>query len=147
MWYAVVLSLFFMVLGSGEYRHVANERALQANAEAADTAYNFGIYAHYALNAYSTNPSYVGQIPQAALGLPSWYQPRSGLTAFVGNGHLFVFQAQPNASMAGLVLRELAQPNVIVGLDMGGTVYSPANVALMAAPVGVPDLAVVQIVI
>lgn len=147
MYYAFVFALLLALLGAGEYRFVAHQQALQVDAAAVDTAANFGTYAHYALQAFDTNPSYTGVIPTAALNLPGWYRPHAGLTAFVGNGHLFVFQPQGDADTAGRVLRKVASKGGVVGLNRSGAIVSPANVSLMAAPVGVPELAVVQVVI
>jgi len=147
MYYAFVFALLLSLLGAGEYRLAAHQQALQDNAEAADGADNFGTYAHYALQAYDINPSYTGVIPTASLNLPSWYRPHPGLTAFVGNGHLFVFQPQDDAGAAGRVLQKVASKGGVVGLNLSGAIVSPANVSLMAAPVGIPELAVVQVVI
>lgn len=136
-----------MILGGMWYQNVQTNQALYTDAYVADTARNFNVYANRALAAYDNNQALSGVIPAAAMNLPTWYQPLTGLTAFIGGGHVFVFQSQANAAQAGRVLARLASGNAVTGICQNGTIYSAANQALIAAPVGIPNNAVVEIVL
>ena len=147
MWQAFVVAILLAALGAVTYENTTNARGVYEDAYQADTALNFSVYAARAQAAYTTNPSYSGVVPQAAMNLPAWYRPAPGIVAFANAGHLFVYQPQANAIVGGRVLKQIASGGkVIVGMALGGTIYSPANVALMVAPVGVPNFAVVQVV-
>ena len=146
-WMGWVLGLVFMLTTASVFRNMHHTRDIYDAAYAVDTARNFGIYASKAQAIFSQNPTYNGTLPQASLNLPTWYRPANGLTAFANAGHLFVYQPQPDAVTGGRVLKQIAATGQIVGMCIGGTIYSTANVALMAAPVGMPNLAVVVIVV
>lgn len=148
MYFAFIAAFFALILGVAVQTNSVHTQQLYDNAYTVDTGINFGVYANKALAAYTANPSLTGVIPVATLNLPAWYQPMSGLTAFVGGSHLFVFQAQPNAATAGRVLKQvITNGSVVAGICNGGTIYSSGNLALMAAPIGVPNNAVVQIIL
>jgi hypothetical protein len=142
-----VLGIVFMLTTSSVFERMHRTRDLYDAAYAVDTTRNFGIYVSKAQLAYSQNSTYSGALPQAALNLPTWYRPATGLTAFANAGHLFVYQPQPDATTGGRVLKQIAATGQIVGMCIDGTIYSTANVALMAAPIGMPNLAVVIIVV
>jgi hypothetical protein len=146
-WMGWVLGIVFMLTTSSVFERMHHTRDLYDAAYAIDTTRNFGIYVSKAQLAYSQNSTYSGVLPQAALNLPSWYRPAPGLTAFANAGHLFVYQQQPDATTGGRVLKQIAGTGQIVGMCIGGTIYSTANMALMAAPLGMPNLAVVIIVV
>jgi len=146
-WLTAVAGFLIMILVGLSTQNSHRTRALYDSAYAVDTARNFGVLASKAATLYAANPTYSGVLPQGALGLPTWYTPLPGLTAFANGGHLLVYQPQASAAIGGRVLKQLAATGQIVGMCLNGTIYSPANVALMAAPVGVPNYAVVQIVL
>lgn len=143
----LVLGVVLMLSTASVFRNMHHDRDIFDSAYAVDAVWNFGIYASKAQAVFEGNPTYSGMLPQAALNLPSWYRPASGLAAFANAGHLFVYQPQLDAISAGRVLKQIAATGQIVGICLNGTIYSTANISLMAAPVGIPDLAVVIIIV
>lgn len=151
MWFSYILAFLLAIWGATWYHNETVKTHELSQAYAIDTGRNMGVYATYALKAYDNNLTYTGVIPAGSMNLPSWYVPLPGLTAYVNGGHLYVYITEPNATQAGIVLRQLATQQsrtaTSVGMDIGGTIYSPANVALIAAPVGMPNYSVVLIVV
>jgi len=146
-WLAYVMAILMLLTVSVSHQQYNRTHKMNDAAYAIDTARNFGIYSSKASVAFALNPAFNGVIPVGSLNLPTWYRPQPGLAAFANAGHLFVYQAQPNAVTGGRVLKQIASTGAVVGMCISGTIYSTANVALMVAPVGMPNLAVVMIVV
>jgi len=88
------------------------------------------------------HPAFEGAVSEAALSLPTWWQPRAGLKAIVESRIIAVYVVTDEQDSVLQEMLRLAAGSILVGIasQSSGTLHSPSTGDTgIALPSGVPD--------
>lgn len=139
--------LFAITLFSGMISHLnqsSTERIL-SDSSPSIIAGNLLIYKNAVSSYASSNPTFTGQIPTAALNLPTWFRPSIHLGNLLQAGRVYVFYAGPDAPGLASELYKRTQ-SLSVGKNANGAFVSTASgITGLSVPQQIPMNATVLI--
>jgi len=92
-------------------------------AETSAQADNLLIYRNHVSKFADNNPGFVGQVPDATLVLPMWYNEGPGMGNYLSFGMQYVYVTSPSSGLAAKLASE--SEAITVGINRGGVFYSP----------------------
>lgn len=102
-------------------------------------------YGYYVEQFASANPTLVGEMDAAGLGLPAWFKPDSALRHYIDNGAAYVYLVPATPAQGFAMARGLAVPDR-VGLAIDGALQpAGGGAATVALPAAIPAGALVLV--
>ncbi|RBB97363.1 pilus assembly protein PilM [Pseudomonas sp. MWU12-2115] len=100
-----------------------DQNLMLAQSEVEAAAGNMMVYRNAVASFASSNPTMVGSVPDASLGLPTWYIKSPSLGNYVLAGRSFVYFAGRMPGLVDALVQRTESMNV--GTNAGGVLYSP----------------------
>lgn len=136
----VVLALVAAMIVFDAVHEVHGIRRLEAAEREARTLGADMLVVRNALEAYvRANPSTSGEVALGVLGLPGWFQPRTGIKTYVEGGRAFVYyQAEAHENKPALASSLSTGPSALMGSAHDARLVSPHTLTNITLPPGIP---------
>lgn len=139
---AVVMILAAVIGGVSLDQYTEATRTERA-AQAGVIVDNMQVYRNAVVLYAAAHPGTTASVPDASLGLPTWYRRIQGIQNYVTGGAGYVYYASTSDGQARALL-DRSSGDILVGVRQGGVLYNPRVGATgIALPSTIPEGAVV----
>jgi hypothetical protein len=114
----------------------------QRTNEVKATSANMLVYRDYVVAFATANPTVTGAVPDASLGLPSWFSKVSTVQNYVNAGRGYIYVTS-NANDLAFQLLQDSHYSINVGIKSSGYLQNPLSTTLLPLPAVIPDGSVV----
>ena len=138
-----LLTLFLVIAAFLNFDNTSHAEMLR-QAEVSAVVGNMMVYRNYVSAYAQANPTFEGNVPDAVLGMPSWYKKQPNMGGYLAGGKSYIFNTVVLPGLVAALVKK--SKSISVGTNTGGFLLSPmAGNTNIPLPIQIPLSAVVII--
>jgi len=114
-----------ILLGLMIDKNIDNATTNAAAAQVSTVNGSMLIYRNYVVTYATANPGVAGVVPDALLGLPSWFTKPSGINNYITAGKGYVYYSGTALPEMAYDLMKATNYSIYAGVNNNGILYSP----------------------
>lgn len=138
-WVTSIAFLIAVVVTGLNYVTAQNLAEVNKKGEVMALSGNMAVYQSYVVAYAQANPATNGAVPDASLGLPTWFNKDPRVLNYVAAGKGYSYVASPPAELPYQLLQD-TNNSIYVGVLTGGNVTNPlSGASTISAPAAIPN--------